>query len=349
MTGQGSKLMRNVIGILGVIVAGLVGSWLHYRWNQDKQETQAGYKRLEAELNQEFKRDKQVIPAPGVLELKNKVDSGPLASPLDFTGLRGVLVGKWTKKAESIQDRSEQHTIEFTEKSIEEKKYGWLHHIGKFDKKGDLLSFTDRNGELNVYGLEFLSDGEIALRPEKLKNGTDFNGLAGQWQRISLPQGNDLASLGTGPIADAKRQVKRIEQKEAKLQSLLDMTLADRDDLVTKLRAVGVQTTADLKGNLRGQRLAENITKITTEIEGLEGQLAAIDTVLLKAKSIVRRMEREQAGLSEDEMRKMAEQLREVEERTDGAAAAPTTPLDIDVAVEKALKAKPRSNQPKTR
>ena len=74
MTGQGSKLMRNVIGILGVIVAGLVGSWLHYRWNQDKQETQAGYKRLEAELNQEFKRDKQVIPAPGVLELKNKVD-----------------------------------------------------------------------------------------------------------------------------------------------------------------------------------------------------------------------------------------------------------------------------------
>ena len=60
-------------------------------------------------------------------------------------------------------------------------------------------------------------------------------------------------------------------------------------------------------------------------------------------------MEREQAGISEEEMRKLAEQLREVEERTDGVTSTPTTPLDIDAAVEKALKAKPRSNQPKTR
>jgi hypothetical protein len=49
-------------------------------------------------------------------------------------------------------------------------------------------------------------------------------------------------------------------------------------------------------------------------------------------------------------MRKLAEQLREVEERTDGPASAPRTPLDVDAAVEKALQAgqkSPSSEEPK--
>ena len=66
--------------------------------------------------------------------------------------------------------------------------------------------------------------------------------------------------------------------------------------------------------------------------------MAVMDTELLKGKSLVRRMEQEQAVLSEEEMRNLAVQLREVEERTDGAASTPTTPLDVDAAVEKALK-----------
>ncbi len=37
-------------------------------------------------------------------------------------------------------------------------------------------------------------------------------------------------------------------------------------------------------------------------------------------------------------MRKLAEQLREVEERTDGAAKDPVTPLDVEAALDKALK-----------
>ena len=266
---------------------------------------------------------------------------------LDFTGLRGVLAGKWEKTADSVQDRSNHHTVEFTEKSIEEKKYGWLHHVGKYEKKGELLHVTDRDGATNIYGLEFLSDGKIALSPEKLKNGTDFNGLAGQWLRISMPTGKDAAPLGSGPIADAKRQIQKIEQKLAKLEVILKAALADRDELAVKLRAVGVNSTADLKGNIRGQRLAENIAKLATEIEGLERQLAVIDTELLKARSIVRRMEREQAGLSEDDLRNLAQQLREAEERTDGTPL-PTTPLDVDAAVEKALKASPKST-PRTK
>jgi len=237
--------------------------------------------------------------------------------------------------------------MEFTGKSIEFKELGFVDDVGKYEMKDDLLQITDRNGVVNIYGLEFLSDGEIALRPEKLKNGTDFNDLQGRWQRISLPTGRDPAPLGKGPLADAKRQVQQVEQKESKLETLLETANADRDELVAKLRAVGVESTADLKGNFRGQRLAENVAKIAAEIDGLERQLASIDSELLKAKALVRRMEREEAGVSEDDMRRLAEQLKEVEERTDGMAPTPTTPLDVDSAVEKALKAPPRPATPK--
>jgi hypothetical protein len=262
-------------------------------------------------------------------------DSSETKPGLDFTGLRGVLAGKW----ESKNDKN--HRLQFTGKSIEFNHW-YTTHVGKYETKGDMLTVTDRAGAITVYGLEFLSDGEIALRPEKSKSGSEFNDLAGQWRRVSLPPGGDPAILGTGPVADAQRQVKRIEQKQAKLEGVLGTTQADRDDLVARLRAVGVTAPSDLKGNVRGQRLAENLAKIDAEIDGLERQLAVTDSELLKAKSIVRRMEREQAGLSEADMRKLAEQLKEVEERTDGAAPNPPTPLDVEAAVEKVLKATPR-------
>ena len=104
-----------------------------------------------------------------------------------------------------------------------------------------------------------------------------------------------------------------------------------------KLRALGVNSVADLKGNIRGQTIAENIANLTAEIEAREWQLAVIDTELLKAKSIVRRMEQEQAGLSEEELRNLALQLRDLEERKDGPSL-PVTPVSVDAAVEKALK-----------
>ena len=65
-----------------------------------------------------------------------------------------------------------------------------------------------------------------------------------------------------------------------------------------------------------------------------------IDGEILKAKSLVRRMEQEQAGLSEDEMRNLALHLREAEERTD-VPSLPITPIDVDAAVENALKSTP--------
>lgn len=264
---------------------------------------------------------------------------------MDFTGLRGVLAGQW------IMKDTEGVFLDFTEKSIERKKAnqymetGFERATGKFEMKSELLHITDEYGREIAYGLEFLSDSEISLRPEQLSKspgeresyGNFFGSLQGRWQRISIPLGYQPTPVASGPIADAKRQVQKIEQKLTKLESVLNSALADRDDLAAKLRSLGVNSPADLKNNVRGMRLAENVVKLASEIDGLEQQLALIDGELLKAKSIVRRMEREQAGLSEDELRNLATQLREVEERTDGTPL-PVTPLEIDVAVERALK-----------
>jgi hypothetical protein len=131
--------------------------------------------------------------------------------------------------------------------------------------------------------------------------------------------------------------VRKFEKKRQALEPVLERALADRDELVAKLREAGVTKPSDLKGNARGRKLAESLTKLGAEIEGLGRQAATLDSAILDAKAVVRRLERQQAGISEEEMGRLAEQLGEAEERTDGAAK-PVTPLDVEAALEKALK-----------
>ena len=262
-------------------------------------------------------------------------------SNLDFTGLKGVINGKWVNKT------NEHHRLEFTAKSIEElQQYRSSPIVGKYEIKSELLHITDEDGRIIIYGLEFLSDEEISIRPEKKLSYNDFYHLTGHWQRVSLPIGEKL-SLEKGPIADAKRQVQKIEIKLSKIEGILESALTDRDELAGNLRSYGVNSAADLKDNIRGQRVADNLAKIAGEIDGLERQLASIESELLKAKTIVRRMEQEAAGISETEMRMLAQQLREVEDRTDGIRATPANAIDIDKAVEKALKAQGRPKKSK--
>jgi hypothetical protein len=143
-----------------------------------------------------------------------------------------------------------------------------------------------------------------------------------------------------GPLAEARGQVRKFEKKRQALEPVLERALAERDELAAKLREAGVTQPSDLKGNLRGQKLADSLTKLSAEIEKIDRQAAALDSAILDAKAVVRRLERQQAGISEEERVRLAEQLREAEERTDGAAQ-PVTPLDLEAALEKALKGSP--------
>ncbi|HBJ33575.1 MAG TPA: hypothetical protein DDZ51_02205 [Planctomycetaceae bacterium] len=141
-------------------------------------------------------------------------------------------------------------------------------------------------------------------------------------------------------ISDAKQKLEAFEQKRTEIEPLLERAEADRDELIAKLREIGVNSTADLKGNARGQRLAESVLERDTEIAGLHSQMTLLDTVILDARAFIRRVEREAAGISEEEMRKLAEQMKDVQDRTDGTRL-PVTPLDIDAAVEKAFQVSP--------
>ena len=272
--------------------------------------------------------------------------------------LKGVILGEWAKSGDGVS--SLEYKISFSEKTLEarwsepsdSRFRGSDDRSGKtvcsYRRDGDRIEIIDSLGKTGLFVCEFTSGSEVVFAQVKGENKsgtwvpeTDQKMLhvfQGRWKRVSLPPsllvntGKDSAS-----VVAAKQQVKRIEQKLKKVESLREDAVVERDQMVAKLREMGVAGAADLKGNTRARGIAENLAKLAAEVEGMDSQLATIDTQLLKARSIVRRIEREQAGISDDEMRQLSAQLRDAEARTE-AAPTPITTLDVDAAVEAALK-----------
>jgi hypothetical protein len=145
----------------------------------------------------------------------------------------------------------------------------------------------------------------------------------------------------SGPVGEAKRLVKKIEAKITKNETILKSAQIDKDDLTARLRSAGVSSVADLKGNIRGQTIAGNLFILVKEIEGIERQLALLETELLKAKSLVRRLQQQEAGLSASEKTALLQKLTEAEERTNNTQL-PSTPLEIDAVIGNILKANPK-------
>ncbi len=220
-------------------------------------------------------------------------------------------------------------------------------YTGEVRKRSDtyeIESFGERSLKMKKTPLaqvliefEFVSDDEfIAIYKCEWNQPPKVHG---RFRRIVPRTPPPAPATDTSPIAVAKQQVSRIQEKLLKVESLQREAQKERDEMVAKLREMGIGSAADLKAKPRGQRMAENLAKIAAEIEGMDLQLATIDTELLKARSIVRRMEREEAGISDDEMRDLSRQLREAEARTDSAPRT-ITPLDVDAALEAGLKGK---------
>lgn len=271
------------------------------------------------------------------------------------------LVGKW----ELLDGKFKGTTADFTSggKVVAKLKHEWMpseDRIATYSANGTVLRIESGQGDLSdsvTIEVEFPTPDAIVM---VVKDGHafGFDEFGGRWQRVGGPPiapnfrnsdhgGESFDQKPNDPpaLAEAKQRLRSFEQKRAKMEPLLEKAMADRGDLVAKLREVGVNSPADLKGNIRGQRLAESVQKVTTEIGGLEKQIALLDSAILDANSVIRRMEREAAGISEDEMLKLAEQLRDVEDRTDGSRL-PITPIDVDAALADAFKERPKSNGP---
>jgi hypothetical protein len=263
------------------------------------------------------------------------------------------LIGKWT-----LQDGNFKGTVaEFTNggKVLVNLKHKWMpseDRVGSYSTTGSTLKIvTGRGATANQVKIEVeYQDAELIVMIVQDGYAFGFDEFGGRWQRVGGPTATSTSSTGEGEkshaLTDARNRLRNFEQKRSRIEPLLETVLAERDELVAKLRDAGVKSTADLKGNLRGQKLAQTVQKITAEIAGLESQIATIDSALFDARAVIRRMEREAEGISEDEMRMLSEQLRQAEERTDGTPL-PVTPLDVDAAVEKALEAVPKNATPK--
>jgi hypothetical protein len=298
-----------------------------------------------------------IVVAVGISLASSWIGCGKHASDMgdhtkQNTQLAARLAGEWVSKDDEtvtvfFTDGTNKLVYSYTEKvklpmqsrldapvyTGEMKKHSDTHEIESF---GDRSITMKKNGlGVVVVEFEFSSDDEFVAiykcewdTPPRLK---------GRFRR-AVPRPT-APVLDSSPIAEAKKQVERIEQKLVKVETLQRQAQQERDEMVAKLRELGIENATDLKKNPRGQRMAENLAKLSAEIDGMGAQLATIDTELLKARSIVRRMEREQAGISDDEMRQLSQQLREAESKTD-AAPRTITPVDVDAALEAAFKAR---------
>lgn len=263
------------------------------------------------------------------------------------------LIGKWT-----LQDGNFKGTVaEFTNggKVLVNLKHKWMpseDRVGSYSTTGRTLKIVIGHGGTSdqvKIDVEY-QDAEGIVMIVQDGHAFGFDDFGGRWQRVGGPTATSTSGGGdsdTSPaLADANNRLRSFEQKRSRIELLLEQVLAERNEMVGKLRDAGVTSLADLKGNLRGQKLAQSVQKITAEIAGFESQIATLDAALFDARAVIRRMEREAEGIPEDEMRKLSEQLRQAEERTDGTPL-PVTPLDVDAAVEKALKGSAGQATPK--
>jgi len=136
---------------------------------------------------------------------------------------------------------------------------------------------------------------------------------------------------------DAKIQVARITSTLEKTKTILASAKTDRETLADHLKSMGIRSASDIKANTLARRTAEDIGRISNEIDSYEQKIASVSTQLLQAKAIVRRIEMEQSGLTEEELTNLSRQLHEADTNSDGWTQS-ISPMELEQAVNKALK-----------
>jgi len=140
----------------------------------------------------------------------------------------------------------------------------------------------------------------------------------------------------TEGLKDAKSQVARIASTLEKTKAILASAKTDRATLADNLRGLGIRSAGDIKTNTLARRTAEDIGRLSNEIDSYEQKVASVSTQLLQAKAIVRRFEMEQSGLTDKELADLSRQLHEADTKSDGWTQS-ISPIELEQAVNKAL------------
>ena len=132
-------------------------------------------------------------------------------------------------------------------------------------------------------------------------------------------------------IALARGKLARLEKRHADLQELIDKAQAERDDILSRLREMGVTSSADLRSTPQAKQLTDALQKSVREIEILQRDDGLFTDAVTQTKTLIRSLERavtlDGAGVGEEELAQLAEKTLESYESSRNKPFGPLDPL----------------------
>jgi hypothetical protein len=118
---------------------------------------------------------------------------------------------------------------------------------------------------------------------------------------------------------------------------------AERDQLVDRLRSLGVRSSEDLKGNREGQALAVELQELTGQIRAMKNEIKLLDQTITRTESGLRRLERRQlieagGAKSEKEYDRMIRTALELEEELRGRSGQTAPDPELNAVLDEALR-----------
>jgi hypothetical protein len=241
------------------------------------------------------------------------------------------IVGKWTQGDSTIEFTDGGKFILTVDSSDAEPTFGTY-------KLNDSRLIVDGDG-LGFYEVEFRSENELLVVADYQERE-----LEGRWQRLGVATSvEDIASLDdAGRSAAIRSQIKDLQKRRASIQELIEKAVADKSGLVVRLRQSGVNRSSDLKSNPAARRIAQDLVRLTREIQSLQRDALRLDEAIGKAESLVRRIEQSQVAISSQEFSSLTGELLTAAEIQDGSAAnSSPDPISLDTLLNEALTSTP--------
>jgi hypothetical protein len=144
-------------------------------------------------------------------------------------------------------------------------------------------------------------------------------------------------------LSEWKERAKEWKKKQQKLRDVLDKLERDKRKVLEGLADLGVDRPADLKGNVKGQVLAQELQELVRQIATTRKMYDERDEALFRMESAVRRGERilalKEVGVTEEELANLSKLIVEQNEKltriTDHQGGFPE--LDVEVVLEREL------------
>jgi hypothetical protein len=143
-------------------------------------------------------------------------------------------------------------------------------------------------------------------------------------------------------IKAAELQIERLEKSRKANGAILEKCLKEKQDIVARLKSAGVKSGEDLKGNPKARKYADDLLKLSNELEGYERVDAAFEDGIAQCKALVRRLEQslvlDEAGITDQELAEVSAAILRLNEKQGVAPAGlPTDLLKLEKLLQKEL------------